>query len=313
MIEEKIPDETEIKRSWTELDNNHPLNFKDRFISESNLLYFFPETQYKLGSVNQNNNNLMITILDENDETCVEFTIFFSSKDKDEDKDEDKDKEIYVDFLTKCNQTGTNNLKRVEELAKSLGFNSVRLQDESRLRICEYISYSLATLYILTRGVSWYNTLGYRSPSHEDNVEYNKKQISMSIKDAFQELKIDLPKNQKDAMASLFPAKERKNNAFLKKSVQEVFQKIENYIKSNQDKCNVDKVFDNMDIFASLIDQFQDLLQYKTFPLRKYLEHEETSDSERSKKFRSKGGKKQTRRKTRRRRKISRKLKKRIL
>lgn len=67
---------------------------------------------------------------------------------------------ITLDRVDKCNFSGSINILKFENFARNNGFKYINLEYESYIHKCG-ISYSLKLLYILTKGQSWYNSLGY--------------------------------------------------------------------------------------------------------------------------------------------------------
>jgi hypothetical protein len=92
---------------------------------------------------------------------------------------------IYVDTVQKCGVTGTEVLKKVEELTKLIPrVKEIFLMDASKMSKCG-IDIDLAKIKILTKGESWYNSLGYTSATGDTNKEksINEKIINMSYND----------------------------------------------------------------------------------------------------------------------------------
>jgi hypothetical protein len=92
---------------------------------------------------------------------------------------------IYIDTVQKCGVTGTEVLKKVEELTKLMpNINEIFLLDASKMSKCG-IDIDLAKIKILTKGESWYNSLGYTSATGDTNKEksINEKIINMSYND----------------------------------------------------------------------------------------------------------------------------------
>jgi hypothetical protein len=93
---------------------------------------------------------------------------------------------IYIDTVQKCGVTGTEVLKKVEELTKLMptNINEIFLLDASKMSKCR-IDIDLAIIKILTKGESWYNSLGYTSATGDTNKEksINEKIINMSYND----------------------------------------------------------------------------------------------------------------------------------
>ena len=97
---------------------------------------------------------------------------------------------IVIDSLDRCGVgdegTGTVLLQKVNELALSLPeYKYIKLTDASIVKLCdtESISVSLAHLKILTKGLSWYNSHGYYSKTHESDHKHNSEFITTKISD----------------------------------------------------------------------------------------------------------------------------------
>ena len=103
--------------------------------------------------------------------------------------------DIFISMLEKCGITGSQSLKKVEELATIMpNIKTISLTDASSIEKCNYII-DLALLKILTKGESWYNSLGYtinknvseryETERYESEVKNNKKIINMDCKTFF--------------------------------------------------------------------------------------------------------------------------------
>lgn len=104
---------------------------------------------------------------------------------------------IVIDSLDRCGvgdeMTGTLLLQKVNELALSLPeYNYIRLTDVSTVELCDIksisVTVSLAHLKILTKGLSWYNSHGYFSETHESESgdgdhAHNSEFIASKISD----------------------------------------------------------------------------------------------------------------------------------
>ena len=117
---------------------------------------------------------------------CVQFSIHMGSP-----------PEIHIDYLDNCTPldavgklgTGSHTIQLLVEFTRALrseivGFGDTQLiikVDVSRLYIHSK-PFSLSTLYILTRGESWYNSLGFYENGYEINraaaEEYIKKPLT---------------------------------------------------------------------------------------------------------------------------------------
>jgi len=82
-------------------------------------------------------------------------------------------KRIKIHTLSKCeNATGPELLKKVEDLAKLLDVEKIELTDASLRNYCRVIIH-LPILSILTTGSTWYNSAGYVSDNHDENMHNN--------------------------------------------------------------------------------------------------------------------------------------------
>ncbi len=99
---------------------------------------------------------------------------------------------IYISTLTKCNISGTEILKKIEKLAKYIpGITKITCLDGSVImKKCgtKEKMLSLAYLKLLTKGQSWYNSLGYVSDNYEEELAHNAEIINMPSKDFFEKI-----------------------------------------------------------------------------------------------------------------------------
>lgn len=217
------------------------------------LITYFPEDIYNLHKFKVDSDGVDVIFRDKEGKICVEFQINTTTKN------------LFIDSLSKCTKSGTENIKRVEDFAKSINIQSIYLTDESEIQICNRnISFSLATLNILATGTSWYNKLGYYSSMHENNQSLNnhtfllKKLVNVLI-----ELGLYKTKYEKYFVYfdSLFPNETRYQ--VFNKTVQEVFIKVKEYIFEHREQCYLQEVYKKMAFFAKVINKFSDLLFYE--------------------------------------------------
>ena len=88
---------------------------------------------------------------------------------------------IYIEYLNNCgNNNGTTLLKKMIILAQRLPkIQFILLEDASKIFMCKK-EISLATIKILTKGISWYNNYDFLSENYHQEVEHNKEKINMS-------------------------------------------------------------------------------------------------------------------------------------
>ena len=97
-----------------------------------------------------------------------------------------RDKLFRIISLDRCDvgDEGKGNamMRKVNELALSLPeYKSIKLNDVSYITFCDTITVKLAHLKILTKGMSWYNSHGYFSENHADEVIHNNSLITSKI------------------------------------------------------------------------------------------------------------------------------------
>lgn len=137
---------------------------------------------------------------------------------------------IYITSLNKCGITGSNSLKKVEEVAKLL-LKSIKLMDASTINKCG-VELDLAIIKILTNGQSWYNSLGYYSDNYKDEIAHNKNILDLSCKDFFESVfekcfKKFLVSNSKDTINNKI--KMHGKREALKKKIETEQKKLDDY------------------------------------------------------------------------------------
>jgi len=102
---------------------------------------------------------------------------------------------LYINYLSKCDINGTESLRRIEEFAKNIPYiNTIWFTDGSIIEFCD-CSFDLAMLKILTKGESWYNSLGYVSENYDIEKSYNSLIIGLSCIEFIEELRQKKIKN----------------------------------------------------------------------------------------------------------------------
>lgn len=142
------------------------------YITTMNTLERYFSDEYFL--INKNGNNVIIT--DKSSNTiCLELTIMPPY--------------IKIELLNKCRNglSGKKLLHIIREYAEErMDITHIELQDASLItNVCVNNSYrfSLADLYILSTGKSWYNSFGYKSNNYSNEISHNRKLLDMNIID----------------------------------------------------------------------------------------------------------------------------------
>jgi len=132
---------------------------------------------------NKNNTNFNIIIKNEN--TNIKFTIVPIGKNIYEEhciwfSINKLEKKLYNIDLRRCSLlSGPEILHILEKIAKKFNLSEIHLNDASHISIIsltnKIYSISLANMYILSEGISWYNKYGYISKSFNEEKDYNKR------------------------------------------------------------------------------------------------------------------------------------------
>lgn len=145
----------------------------------------FPNDKFKI-DINDTTNTVTIRSIITPTSSCL---ILIISKDH-----------IIVSSLTKCNiteseGTGTSLMLKVELLAKKIGIGSIRIYDDSKIRVCGN-EIDLFHFTIIMKGISWYNSLGYKSEIYDEEIKHNKHIISSRISDIAKRVGLDISRFQ---------------------------------------------------------------------------------------------------------------------
>lgn len=92
---------------------------------------------------------------------------------------------LFIAKLHKCNGvSGSTILEKIESFARTIGVKTISLNDASNIIIEECdVKISLQTLYLLTAGLSWYNSKGYvdTTPEFKHTAEIRRDEINVSM------------------------------------------------------------------------------------------------------------------------------------
>ena len=140
-------------------------------------------------SIFSKSNGTIYVIIQIPSSSCAYLELYISTS-------EENKNDIHVHTLDNCEEEkkGSELLMLVEELAQRIGSKKITLLDASRIKWGSQ-SVSLKTLYNLTTGQSWYNSLGYiclNNPygSYAENYEFNKRKIrTTKVSDFIEEVK----------------------------------------------------------------------------------------------------------------------------
>lgn len=122
----------------------------------NNKIYKLAHKYFENSTISLNNNIFEI----QNNGTCLNFEVNID------------DNELFVGILelNKCKFSGSENLNKLEHLLTHINIKFIILEDQSYLNYLEY-RIDLATLLILSKGQSWYNSLDYKQENFSN--EYN--------------------------------------------------------------------------------------------------------------------------------------------
>ena len=186
----------------------------------------FPEDQFIITGDNQ-----MVTIKTkgESEYLCAKISITYGQGDE----------TLKIIALSACGIKGSKTLEKIEEFARKAGFKKITLGDASYIEICS-LPINLAILKILTKGESWYNSLGYKSTNYDNEKKNNEALIKKSLKDFFSGPSF-YTKNIKSEIISLLKRDDLTEEELENHSLQSITKMILNLASDckNADAANV--------------------------------------------------------------------------
>jgi hypothetical protein len=152
-----------------------------------------------------------------------------------------RDNNIEIDKLDKCGIQGSKSIRMVEEVFKKIpSVKKIKLTDASTISVCGE-SIKLSCLKILSKGESWYNSLGYYSSK---NPEWEKEANAKIIEKPFHEFLTDCLQKYTPAEFDTLKTEIETNGSTwfpgtnLTDTTQEYFKKINAIILSDKDEVN---------------------------------------------------------------------------
>ena len=102
------------------------------------------------------------------------------------------DENVTISQLNKCKYKGVENLEKIENMCLHLDVEYLYLEDQSNIEFQGY-NINLGLLSILSKGDSWYNSLGYKQTNYKkEKLKWNSLRKN-SIRDLYGDiLKISL-------------------------------------------------------------------------------------------------------------------------
>jgi hypothetical protein len=175
------------------MDNSIP---EKEFIITT-LKQVFPEDQFIIKHDDRSKLNQTVTIITkgDSDKGCATMMM-----------DKEGPGVLHIGKLDRCGIKGSETLKKIEEFARMSGFKKITLKDESFIYICTKL-FGLAQLKILTKGESWYNSLGYKSTNYDNEKKNNEALIKKTLKEIFNNP--DLTSTEKDMKSSIISLLQR--------------------------------------------------------------------------------------------------------
>jgi hypothetical protein len=179
-----------------------------------------------------------------NDEGCLTLKI--------------NDNNIHVYYLSKCGEhTGTSLLEKIDELARSMpNINYIKLDDKSSIYINDY-EIKLAVLKILTKGISWYNSLGYFSSNYENEKLHNEQLRNTPLIDILNSCKDKLIENLEEEYKPLKKqyTDTRQIDNYISKYKKEIDERISSL------KSNLNTQFPSIKIDSNTKDYFNEIIK----------------------------------------------------
>ena len=150
-----------VKNLGKQIGGTYPPNLEEG--SDDPIFTFFPREEYKIEIIKRLGKDCV------NIENCILFYI--------------EDNILYLEYIEKCQSTGTINLKKIIDYSKIMKLESIKLADSSEI----LSGISMPIIFILANGISWYNQYGFISGEENfiEEKKHNLKLINLSLKDFF--------------------------------------------------------------------------------------------------------------------------------
>jgi hypothetical protein len=179
---------------------------------------------------------------------------------------EDLTENIYISRISKCSDgkpLTREVIKVVENLAVSKSdIRYIYLDDKSSINVCT-VPLQLYYLKILTTGESWYNSIGYKSSTHDDDVAHNAVIINRPMGQLLSELSY----TEVHMFPGLPPTLENLQTVFPglseKMTVKEYVTAMSNELpRSGTIKCTPEQI-QKAKLLYNLIDAISGMLRYE--------------------------------------------------
>jgi len=212
-----------VRKLGKQVGGKYPPNLED----ESDPIFtFFPKREYRIEIIKRLGKDCV------NIENCVLFYI--------------EDNILYLEYIEKCQSSGTVNLNKIINYAKLMNLESIKLADSSE--ILDGISMSI--IFILATGTSWYNQYGFISGEENFKQEqiHNLHLINLPLKDF---LSLISNKNNNNNISKFIQIMDK--YGFNEESkVQDIFIKIKELLKNNQMNENELKILKRILFYIQL-------------------------------------------------------------
>ena len=232
------------------------------------------------------------------DEVCLVYNIVYDTL--------NERNWIHISSIRKCSDSESLTREAIQKVEDSAISNkdsikSIHLEDDSTINVCG-VPLPLHYLKILTTGQSWYNSIGYKSSEHDDDVAHNARIINTPMNQLLSELSYTggfpgLPLTL-DNLQSFFPG------LSLKMKVKDYVTAMSNQLpRSGTMNCPVEQVVNKAKLLYNLIVAIRGKLKYTIILYKMIEQHARRVGSYSVKRFESgRGGAKITIRKSRRKR-----------
>jgi len=239
-----------VKKIGKQVGGTYPPNLKD---PEDPIFTFFPKEKYFISSKETKDGNIIIQIINKsNRELCIKIRV--------------EGKNIYIMELNHCGYNGRTNLNAIIEYSKELNKESkiidlIYLIDASFFK---HFEISLSTLYILSIGISWYNQFEFFSENYHEEIEHNKKFLTMTLEEFLNECIekiIDIKRNYYENINNKIQTVLLKNHN--KNFIKEILNKLQKNKKEKNDLTIEGLIKNTRDELILIKEEFIDIFGNK--------------------------------------------------
>jgi len=193
-----------VKKMGKQVGGTYPPDLGETSVDP--IFTFFPRGEYEIKIIKRLGKYCV------NIENCLLFYI--------------EDNILYLEYIEKCQSSGTVNLNKIINYARLIKLESIKLADSSE--ILDGISMSI--IFILATGISWYNQSGFISGEENfiEEKKHNLELMNLTLNNFLSKIS-----NKNNNNIGKFIQLINKYGFNINSKVKDIFKKIKELLKNN--------------------------------------------------------------------------------